>query len=109
MVRNKHLDGKELAIPLASIDALSIDYVSSTGLGSRGPSQINKMWSVPQEACGGHKLPPRKNVSHLLGMPSAERLQRSATQGITSTAETCLAQGHSLPRQPHSMTGHCMS
>lgn len=47
MIRNKNLDHKQLAIHLASINARSIDCVSSTDLGTMGISPVNKTQSVP--------------------------------------------------------------
>lgn len=98
MVRTKHLDQKPLAIHLASIDALSIDYVSSTGLGAMESSGVNKTWSVPQEVCGRHRLPFKKELVPPAGRAVCTEALASATPGIPSTTESCLAQGHFLPR-----------
>lgn len=59
-VRNEHLDWKQLAVHSASIDALSIDYVSSTGLGTMDPLQINKTGSYTSRSCGRHRLSFKK-------------------------------------------------
>lgn len=48
--------------------------MSSTGLGTMEPSQMTKPWSIPQEACGGHRLPFMKQAVHQLGVLSAESL-----------------------------------
>lgn len=107
MVRNKHPGQKQLVIHLISIDRLSIDYASSTGLGSRGPLEINKTWSVPQEACGRHRLPLKKEFAPLAGsMVCREPLVVCCSRDYIKGRELP-SQGHSLPRWTHSMTDCC--